>query len=293
MRIQTAFVVSTAAAAMAFAALPVNEVFAQDDEAADEGPSTPKRNLARKNPLDGEPPVRHRKLLVKRRFEAALAFESSVNADYMHTPSFGVKLEYHLSDMLSIGGVGFFGTPIKTGLAARISDSLDDNVANEDDPTPTKAEFNEHLNKMPIHAAGYVTLTPWYGKLAAFGKFFLHFDFYFSGGLSYAQLKTECCSFATDPDPEGNMPDGDPNNDEPKNDGTRLGLYLGGGIHVFMNDFISLDLTVRNYVFSDNPSGLDFNGDEIVKDDDNRFLSHLFLGAGFSFFFPTKVKRTP
>ena len=294
MRKRTVFAASLAIAAFALTAIPQSDAFAQEkgDETADEGPTAPKRVLTAKNPLEGEPPVRHRKLLVKRRFEAALAFESSVNAEYMHTPSFGVKLEYHFTDMLSFGAVGFFGVPLKTGLASRISDSLDDNVPDPMDPEPTRAEFNEHLNKMPIHAGAYATLTPWYGKLAAFGRFFLHFDFYFSGGLAVAQLKTDCCSFTTDPDPEGGTPDGDPNNDAPKNDGTRLGLYLGGGIHVFMNDYISLDLSVRDYLFSDNPSGLDFTGDEIVKSDDNRFLNHLFLGVGVSFFFPTKVKRT-
>ena len=76
------------------------------------------------------------------------------------------------------------------------------------------------------------------------------------------------------------------------NDGNRLGLYLGGGIHVFLNDFIALDFTVRDYAFSDNPSGADFNADLAVTKDDSRFLHHLFFGAGVSIMFPTTVKRT-
>ncbi len=293
MKTQTVLFASIAAAALLVSSFEVNLASAQKNDAeAEEGPKAPKRLLARKNPLDGQPPVRERKLLVKKRFEAALAFESSVNAEYMHTPSFGIKLEYHLSDMLSIGGAGFFGTPIKTGLASRISDSLEENVE-ADDPTPTRAEFDQHLNKIPIHAAGYISLTPWYGKLAAFGKFFLHFDFYFSGGLAFAQLSNDCCTFANvDENPEQD-PDNDPNNDRAVNDGTQLGLFLGGGIHVFLNDFIALDLTIRDYLFSDNPSGLDFDGNERVDSADNRFLNHLFLGVGVSFLLPTKVKRTP
>ena len=88
-------------------------------------------------------------------------------------------------------------------------------------------------------------------------------------------------------------------NDPPLNDGSRVGLYLGGGIHVFLNDFIALDLTVRDYAFSDNPSGADYNADLFVGtnqttgDDDNRFLHHIFVGAGISIMFPTTVKRTP
>jgi hypothetical protein len=90
-----------------------------------------------------------------------------------------------------------------------------------------------------------------------------------------------------------NPPDNNPNNDKPLNDGSRLGLYLGGGIHVFLSDFIALDLTVRDYAFSDNPSGADFNANLAVTSDDSRFLHHLFFGAGVSIMFPTTVKRTP
>jgi hypothetical protein len=93
--------------------------------------------------------------------------------------------------------------------------------------------------------------------------------------------------------------DNNPNNDPPLNAGSRVGLYLGGGIHVFLSDFLALDLTVRDYAFSDNPSGADYNADLFVGknaqtgDDDNRFLHHLFFGAGVSIMFPTSVKRTP
>lgn len=250
----------------------------------------------RKNPLEGQPAVRHRLLLVKKRFEITPAFESSVNADFKHTLSGGLKLEYHMSDMLSIGGVGFFGTGVDTGLNGRIIEDLPDST-DEGDPTPTRTEWEEHLNTIPIHGAAYVTITPWYGKLAAFGKFFVNFDFYFSGGVAFAQLKNECCSFSEDPAPGGDLengilPDNDPNDDPAINDGTRIGGYLGGGIHVFLSDWMALDLTVRSYLFSDNPSGLDFNADLAVTEEDNRFMNHLFMGVGLSFFFPTNVERT-
>ena len=171
---------------------------------------------------------------------------------------------------------------------------------------PTKTEFAQHLNKMPFHGAAYVSLTPWYGKLAAFSSAFVNFDFYFQAGLSFAQLKSDCddnicddpAPGVTGPDPDGNgplegdPPDDNPNNDPPLNSGTKLGLYLGAGIHVFLNDFIALDLTVRDYAFSDNPSGADFNANLAVQDDDSRFLHHLFMGAGISIMLPPKVKRT-
>ncbi len=70
------------------------------------------------------------------------------------------------------------------------------------------------------------------------------------------------------------------------------------GFTCSLSDFLALDLTVRDYAFSDNPSGADYNADQFVGNsptlgDDNRFLHHLFFGAGLSIMLPTTVKRTP
>ena len=160
---------------------------------------------------------------------------------------------------------------------------------------------------MPFHGAAYASLTPWYGKLAAFGQAYVAFDFYFQAGVAFAQLKSDCPAthllrhaprqVAHDHGPgrrARSRPTINPNNDPPLNDGSRVGLYLGGGIHVFLNDFLALDLTVRDYAFTDNPSGADFNADLFVSPaHDNRFLHHLFFGAGLSVMLPTTVKRTP
>jgi len=253
---------------------------------------------ARKSVLDGQPAVRHRILLINKRFELSPTFETTINADFRHTFAGGLKAEFHMSDMFSIGGAGFFGTSVNTGLSSRIIDTLEDSYP-EGDPTPTKTEFEEHLNSMPVHGSAYVTWTPWYGKLAAFSKAFVAFDFYFSGGLAFAQLKNDCCSFNVDDDPDGDLeadppryPDNDPNDDDPLNDGTKLGLYFGGGIHVFLNEWVALDLSFRDYWFQDNPSGLDFDANRRVDSDDDRFLNHFFAGLGVSFFFPMRAERS-
>lgn len=256
----------------------------------------------RKSSLEGQPAVRHRLLLVKNRFEVTPSFESTINADFRHIVGGGAKLEYHLSDMLSFGVIGIFATSLDTGLVKKIMPTLEESV---DDQTrePSQNEFEQHLNTMPIHGAAYVSLTPWYGKLAAFGKAFVNFDFYFQAGLSFATLKSNCddsiCTdenpgVVDDTDPDNPiLPDENPNNDPPLNDGFKPGLYLGGGIHVFMNEFIALDFTVRDYAFVDNPSGADFDANLFVNEDDNRFLHHLFMGVGVSILLPAKAKRTP
>jgi len=254
----------------------------------------------RHNTLAEDVAVRHRRLLVKGRFELAPLFESTINADFRHIVGGGAKLEYHLSDMLSIGVIGVGSTAIDTGLVKKIIPTLEtatDNMTRE----PSVTEFESHLNSMPFHGAAYVSLTPWYGKLAAFSQAYVAFDFYFQAGVSFASLKSSCAaSVCTDQFPgmshqqgADTIPaDNNPNNDAPLNDGSRLGLYLAGGIHVFLSDFIALDLTVRDYAFSDNPSGADFNANLAVTSDDSRFLHHMFFGAGVSIMFPTTVKRT-
>jgi outer membrane beta-barrel protein len=248
--------------------------------------------------LEKQPAVRHRLLLVAKRLEATPLFEATLNADFRAIIGGGLKLEYHLGDMLSIGVIGVGSASINTKLTDRVLETLEpavDNATRE----PSKDEFTQHLNKMPFHGAAYVSLTPWYGKLAAFGRAFVNFDFYFQGGVSFAQLTSSCdATLCNDPSPGLNdptnmiVPDDNPNNDAPLNSGFRPGLYLGGGIHVFVNEFIAVDLAVRDYAFTDNPSGADFNADLFVDDTDSRFLHHLFTGIGVSIMLPVKAKRT-
>jgi outer membrane beta-barrel protein len=277
---------------------PVSALAQLDDD--DDG-----RNIA--TSLAEQPAVRHRLLLVKGRFELTPAFEANVNADYKYTLSGGLRAEYHLSDMLSVGAIGFYGVSLNTGLTDRILGTLPASDP-DNDPTPTRDEYEQHLNDIPLHGAAYVSLTPWYGKLAAFGAAFVNFDFYFSAGVAFAQLKSECDgSVCNDDDPGGPemipnpdpdmppilVPDNNPNDDPAVNSGNEPGLFLGGGIHVFLSNWLALDLSVRNYLFSNNPSGLDTNFDYLVSTKDNQLQNHLFLGVGLSVFFPLQPERTP
>ncbi len=269
--------------------------------------------VRRTNGLEDQPAVRNRRLLVKGRLEVTPLFESSIDADFQHNVGGGLKLEYHLSDMWSIGVIGVGSASFHTGLVDKIVATLPDTpMANSKDPSQT--QFLDHLNSMPFHGAAYVSFTPWYGKLAAFSQAYVAFDFYFQAGVSFASLTSNCPAMVngtpvcddthpgtsiTDPATGDTIPpDNNPRNDPPLNSGGRVGLYLGGGIHVFLSDFLALDLTVRDYAFSDNPSGADYNADQYVGNsatlgDDNRFLHHLFFGAGLSIMLPTTVKRTP
>lgn len=248
---------------------------------------------ARKSPLAGQPPVRHKQELRMKRMEVAPTFEGTVQGDYKHTLSAGLKAEYHLTDSLSVGALIFFGGGIDTKLTEQIHGSLPP-TENNQDPTPSQTTFMERLNTIPFHGGLGATFTPWFGKMALFGKAFVNFDFYVSGGFGFALtsngMDEDGCA-PTDDDP---MTDGNqftnPRNDCAHNSGFNPGLQVGAGLHIYFNKWIALDLSMRDYLFSDNPSGLDFDADLDVDSDDRRFLSHLFFGIGVSMFLPTKAK---
>jgi len=273
------------------------------------GLATPAHAQRRVSDLPDAPAVRQRRLLVSHRLELTPLFESTINADFRHILGGGAKLEYHLNDMFSLGLIGVASTALDTKLVDKIVPTLMTQAAKQQMLNsgtyvrePSQEEYTDRLNTMPLHGAAFVSVTPWYGKLAAFAQAYVAFDFYFQAGVAFAQLKSDCpSSVCSDRSPgqtftdANNMmifADNNPNNDPPLNSGSRVGLYLGGGIHVFLNDFLALDMTVRDYAFTDNPSGADFNSDLFVSNADNRFLHHLFFGVGISIMLPTTVRRT-
>src|ERR1043165_5716835 len=148
----------------------------------------------RQNTLASDVAVRRRRLLVKHRFELAPLFESTINADFRHIVGGGAKLEYHLGDMFSIGVVGVASTALDTKLVDKIVPTLMTQAEKQQMVNagmrirePSKDEFLARLNTMPFHGALYASLTPWYGKLAAFGQAYVAFDFYFQAGVAFAQ----------------------------------------------------------------------------------------------------------
>ncbi len=246
----------------------------------------------RESPLADQPAVRHKYELRAGRFEITPTFEASISAYFKHTLSGGLKLEYHLNDYLSIGGMIFYGTSTNTGLMDQVVDSLPP-AGQETYPTPSKQTALDHANTIPLHGGVGLTFTPWFGKLAVFSRAFLAFDVYVSGGFGFAQTKndfsgsdsaTTCDSGCDGPNPMYN----DPRNDGPHNAGFNPGVQFGGGLHIYFSSFAGLDIYIRDYMFTDNPSGLDYNYDFKVDDSDRRFLSHLFVGVGLAFFLPTQ-----
>jgi outer membrane beta-barrel protein len=250
----------------------------------------------RTSPLEGQPAIRHKMELRAGRFELTPTFEATISADFKQTYAFGAKLDYHLNDWLSVGALIFYGVDANTGLMDQIVNSLPAPGTPNTFPTPTQDQALQHANTMPLHGAVAVTFTPWAGKMGIFGKAFINYDIYIQGGLGFAQTKNDfggndtdtiCDQNCSDPDPKKQIFN-DPRNDGPHNAGFQPGLMVGGGIHLFFNGWAALDISFRDYLFTDNPGGLDYNADLQVTGDDRRFLSHLFVGVGLSMYLPMK-----
>lgn len=262
------------------------------------GAAAPAVAQTRTSPLEGQPAVRHKYELRQSRFEITPTFEASISAPFKNTFAGGLKLEYHLSDAFSIEAMGFFGVDSNTGLMNQIVTSLPDSPNPTDPLAPTKQQALDHANKIPFHGGIGLTFTPWAGKLSLFSKAFVAYDVYVSGGFGFAKTEnsnsgddtaTTCDANCTDANPANHMFT-DPRNDGPHNAGFNPGVQFGGGLHVFFSDWTAVDLYVRDYMFTDNPSGLDYNFDGKVDDSDRRFLSHLFVGIGIAFYLPSTAK---
>src|SRR5262245_64949863 len=107
--------------------------------------SAPAHAERRQNSLAADVAVRHRRLLVKERFEFAPLFESTINADFRHIIGGGAKLEYHFSDMLSFGVIGVASTALDTKLVDRIKPTLE-TTADPKTREPSQDEFMDRLN---------------------------------------------------------------------------------------------------------------------------------------------------
>jgi outer membrane beta-barrel protein len=250
-----------------------------------------------KEDIEHDVAVRHKVEMRADRFEITPTFEGSIGADFRHTVAGGAKLEYHLTDTISIGGLILFGTSFNTGLMDEIEASLP-GTQTASNPTPAASTAADHANDMPLHGGLGITLTPWFGKLSLFQKVFVNYDIYVSGGFGFAQTKnsfsgsdnaTVCDAFCNDPDPTKHVFN-DPRNDGPHNAGFNPGVQVGGGIHFYFNRWLGLDVSIRDYFFTDNPSGLDFNADLKVDGSDRRFMGHLFVGVGISMYLPPNAK---
>lgn len=241
----------------------------------------------RKSPLADAPAIRKRLELRESRLEFGAGFGSTVNQDFYHTAFASVKLGFHINDWLSISGFADFAVAnISTGFRDRVLESL----ANPQGlPTParqpsdgTAAAAMSQINQM---FGGQLEFTPFTGKYSLFGKVFAHYDFYAFLGLGAINVSPTNgavvpCTGATQ---FGSCPVS----------GVKFGPQGGLGLHSFFNQWLALNVELRDIVAQLNPAGRDVNGDGIANSSDLTFSSTFSVLASLVVYLPTVADVSP
>jgi hypothetical protein len=262
----------------------------------------PNARAERRNPLDGQPAIRHRVEMRSLRFEVTPEFITSTNQDYRHAFGPGLMLRFHIFDWLGIGVQGgyFFNanTPLEDETRAKLPDqNAGFNYVYGGDPQPSLQIHDQHVLNTKAVGSIFLTITPWSGKFALFSAAFASYDFFvdIGGGIVY-YTQNGCC---TPPASEvgkmntsvamGGLPD--PNlQDASQFAGVKGAGMVGVGVHIYFTDWVGLTLELRDYFAKSNPGGLDTNGDRVLNGKDETMQNHLFFGFGITFMLPPTAK---
>ena len=127
-----------------------------------------------RNPLAGQPAIRHRVEMRKMRFEVSPQFVMSVNQPYLIGIGGGAALQFHLTDWLGIGASFHYTANLAAPLAGRVEEALPNFYASATDPSaglrqPSKQMFRDHLVGPQMLIGLYGTLLPGKAKHSAVG----------------------------------------------------------------------------------------------------------------------------
>ena len=278
-----------------------------------------------RNPLAGQPAIRPRVEMRKMRLEITPKFTISANQPFLIGFGGGANIRFHLTDWLAIGGSYHYTANVASPLVGRISEALPDTYAVRtttpatDDPTaglrqPSKDIFKDHLIGPTLGMwSAHLALTPMGGKFSLFNALFANYDFYGTVGIGGVILGTPLSSGATSytvrTDSAGGMSSRAVNETalSAGNDvnlqsstpfvGHRIAGVFGIGTHIFFNDFIGLNLELRDYMYKANPGGLDVkttdsnsDGTGVLSDQDEYIVNHLYFGVGLTIMIPPSAK---
>ena len=243
----------------------------------------------RKSPLEGAPAIRHRVELRDKRFEAGVGVGSSVAAEFYNAVFVNLRLGFHLTDWLTLAGTyGRNVTPgYKTGVAENLETSLKARSPTDAGAaTPTSGQALGAMNRMSDVFSLQAEVAPITGKMSLFGKIFMHYDFYALGGGSMvkftASLPESDLSKCSPAQIDASCPD----------IGNKFGGTLGFGTHAYFNNWLALNLEIKDLIVKTNRAGQDATGDGFANDRDLEWGHNYILGANMTFFFPTVPKIT-
>jgi hypothetical protein len=85
----------------------------------------------------------------------------------------------------------------------------------------------------------------------------------------------------------------DPNDFRCDDSGTKIGANFGVGLHSYFNQWLGLNVELRDMLAPLNPAGRDVNGDQIANSDDDTWLNTFVVSANLVFYLPTTASISP
>jgi outer membrane beta-barrel protein len=243
----------------------------------------------RRSPLADAPAIRKRVELRHTRLEFGVGAGSTINQTFYHGLLVNGHLGFHFNDWLSVAGIGAFNV---TSLATGFHDELEGSLRGEHEATdfraPSAVTANSSLNKISAIFGGQIEGTPFAGKFAALGALFANYDFYlFAGGVgvNLAAVNSNpaaACTGSHSGEDRGCTVTG-----------LKVGGTFGAGFHTFFNNFLALNVELRDVLIKDNPAGRDVNGDKGSDNNDLTWTSHLMATIGLAVYLPSTADISP
>jgi outer membrane beta-barrel protein len=246
----------------------------------------------RRSPLADAPAVRKRYELRSFRGEIGAGIGTTLNQDYFHTVMANVKAGIHLTDWLSISGFGSFAVAnMETGFQGRLVDSLDPTNPNPLVPRePTQAQAEAGLVKISNILGVQGEGTFFTGKYSLFGKLFASYDFYLLAGAAFLNASSQGSGLRScDQMPQATGSD----RYVCSTSGMKIGANLGVGFHSYFNNWLALNVELRDVLAQINYSGRDVNGDGVATADDASWTHTYMLGANLVVYLPTTPSISP
>lgn len=248
-------------------------------------------------PLAGAPAVRRLVLYREGRFFLTPTISFTILDTYRRHMLFGAKAEYNILDWLSAGIYFGGGFGWRTSIGDQINDLGVDDVPNQpyDLNFPRRGQVDQQLGQLQWLGAVEGRIIPLRGKFSLFGKLFLAMDVYLNIGVGIAGIKERG---VTDCSAQVEGPTCPTDSYRPMETRVAVGPSFGGGITVFFNDWIGLNLEYRSTPFTWNQSGTDQYGEsEVVLDrridENDRFLAwNQMMTIGCTFVFPFDAEHT-
>lgn len=182
-------------------------------------------------------------------------------------------------------------------------------AADTDNPAPLKHDFRSGLTRAQWQSSLDVVFTPFSGKLGLFSAIFTEYDIYVFGGVGlvgfnkhYKNARSTSQQLGLDTSGPNLCQDSTgAQNDEcllhpvKADTGVKVGGSFGGGLNLFLTDWVSLGLEFQDIVTRNNVAGLNTTVTDIpprVDKQDRDAYHNVTFQLGATFYFPPKAKRT-